>query len=53
VSGLVVAGEVEVEFAQEFAGRGVDDADVLVVGEQQDVGSGVGPWAAGARLERC
>ena len=31
-----------VEFAQEFAGGGVDDAHVVVVGEQQDVGSGVG-----------
>jgi hypothetical protein len=41
-SGLVVAGEVDVEFAQEFAGGGVDDAHVVVLGEQQDVGSGVG-----------
>src|SRR5690349_8797056 len=40
--GLVVAGGVEDQFAEEFAGGGVDDADVQVVGEQQDVGSGVG-----------
>jgi hypothetical protein len=41
-SGLVVAVEVDVEFAQEFAGGGVDDTDVMVLGEQQDVGSAVG-----------
>jgi len=40
--GLVVAGGVDGEFAEEFAGGGVDDADVEVVDEQQDVGSGVG-----------
>jgi hypothetical protein len=38
VSGLVVAGGVDLQFAQEFAGGGVDDAYVVVVGEQQDVG---------------
>jgi hypothetical protein len=27
----------------QFAGGGVDDADVQVLDEQQDVGSGVGP----------
>jgi hypothetical protein len=35
--GLVVAGGVEGELAEEFAG-GVDDADVGVLGEEQDVG---------------
>jgi hypothetical protein len=41
--GLVVAGGVEGQFAQELAGGGVDDPDVQVVGQEQDVGSGVGP----------
>jgi hypothetical protein len=41
--GLVVAGCVEGELAQEFAGGGVDDADAPVLDEQEDVGSGVGP----------
>ena len=39
--GLVIAGEVDGELAEEFSGEGVDDADVEVVGEDQDVGSGV------------
>jgi len=39
---LVVAGGVEGEFAEDFAGGGVDDADVVVVGQEQDGGSGVG-----------
>ena len=39
---MVVLGGVEDEFAEEFAGGGVDDADVEVVDEDQDVGSGVG-----------
>jgi len=30
--GLVAAGGVEVQFAQELAGGGVDDADVQVLG---------------------
>jgi hypothetical protein len=30
--GLVVAGGVEFEFAEQFAGGGVDDADVAVRG---------------------
>jgi hypothetical protein len=34
---------VEGQLAQEFAGGGVDDADVQVLDEQDDVGSGVGP----------
>src|SRR5580700_4001542 len=41
--GLVVAGGVEGELAEEFAGGGADDADVQVLDEQEDVGSGVGP----------
>ena len=46
--GLVVAGGIDGEFAEEFAGGGVDDADdaddadVQVVDEQDGVGSGVG-----------
>ncbi len=40
--GLVVDGGVEGEVAEELAGDGVDDADVKVVDEQDDVGSGVG-----------
>ncbi len=38
---MVVAGGVDGELAEEFAGGGVDDADVQVLDEQQDVGSGV------------
>src|SRR5687768_18364279 len=44
--GLVVAGGVDGELAEELAGGGVDDADVQVLDEQQDVGSGVGPTDA-------
>jgi hypothetical protein len=40
--GLVGAGGVEGEVAQDFAGGGVDDADVEVVDEHDDGGSGVG-----------
>jgi hypothetical protein len=40
--GLVVPGWVEGQFAEEFTGGGVDDADVQVLDEQQDAGSGVG-----------
>ena len=40
--GLVVAGGVDDQFAEELAGGGVDDAHVQVLDEQQDVGSGVG-----------
>lgn len=39
---MVVAGGVEFEFAEEFAGCGVDDADVEVFDEQDNAGSGVG-----------
>src|SRR5262249_56529141 len=41
--GLVVAAWIQGELAEQFAGGGVDDADVQVLDEQQDVGSGVGP----------
>jgi hypothetical protein len=41
--GLVVAVGVEDQLAQEFAGAGVDDADVQVLDQEQDAGSGVGP----------
>jgi hypothetical protein len=40
--GLAVPGGVEGELAEQLAGGGVDDAHVQVLGEQQDVGSGVG-----------
>jgi hypothetical protein len=56
--GLVVAGGVENEVAEQFAGGGVEDADLQVLDEQQDVGSGAGPAdadvvqaAAGARAD--
>ena len=39
--GLVVPGGVEDEFAEQFAGSGVDDADVGVGDEDDDAGSGV------------
>ena len=39
---MVVASWVDGQVAEEFAGGGVDDADVEVVDEQDDVGSGVG-----------
>jgi hypothetical protein len=38
---LVVAVGVDGELAEEFAGGGVDDADVEVVNEFEDLGSGV------------
>ena len=40
--GLVVAGGIECEVAEEFAGGGVHDADVEVIDEDDDGGSGVG-----------
>ena len=40
--GLVVARWVEGQFAQEFAGCLADDPDVQVLGEDEDLGSGVG-----------
>ena len=36
---MVVPGGVEDEFAEEFAGGGVDDSDVEVLDEDQDAGS--------------
>ena len=41
-SWLVVLAGIDGELAQQFAGDGVDDADVEVLGEQDDVGSFVG-----------
>ena len=38
--GLVVPGGVEGEVAEEFAGGGVDDADVEVGDEDDDASSG-------------
>jgi hypothetical protein len=40
--GLVVPVWVEKQFAEQFAGGGVNDADVQVLDQEQDVGSGVG-----------
>ena len=40
--GLVVPDGVEGELAEEFSGGLGDDADVQVLDEQEDVGSGVG-----------
>ena len=40
--GLVVPGGVEDEFSEQFAGGGVQDADVHVLDQERDVGSGVG-----------
>jgi hypothetical protein len=42
VAWLVAAGGVEGELAEKLAGVGVDDADVAVLGEDEDAGSGVG-----------
>jgi hypothetical protein len=39
---LVVAGGVDDQLAKELSGGGVDHADVEIVDEQDDVGSGVG-----------
>jgi hypothetical protein len=41
--GPVVDVGVEGQLPEEFGGQGIDDPDVEVVGEQDDVGSGVGP----------
>src|SRR5690348_16752431 len=40
--GLVVAGEVEGELAEDLAGGGVDDGDVRAAGEDLDGGAGAG-----------
>ena len=42
MDGLVVASGVDDQLAQQLAGGRVDDADVEVLDEQQDGGSGVG-----------
>src|SRR3954452_5169861 len=48
---LVALGCVEDQLAEEFAGGGVDDADVEVLGQDDDAGSGVGsPDADGVHL---
>ena len=39
---MVALGRVEGQFAEEFAGGGVDDADVEVLDQDDDAGSGVG-----------
>jgi hypothetical protein len=48
---LVVAGGVDVEFAYEFAGGGVDDVDAEIMCEQEDVDSDLGStmpmWRSG------
>jgi hypothetical protein len=41
--GLVVLVRVEGKFAEELAGSGTDDADVQVLDEEKDAGSGVSP----------
>jgi hypothetical protein len=50
--GLVVPGWVDDQVADEFAGGGVDDADVQVVDEHEDRGSGVVAADAGV-VERA
>jgi len=40
--GLVVPGRVEDQFAEQFTCRDVDDADVQVLDQERDAGSGVG-----------
>src|SRR4051794_18473437 len=48
---LVALGCVEDELADEFAGGGVDDPDLEVLGQDDDAGSGVGsPDADGVHL---
>ena len=49
---MVVDVGVEGEFAEEFSGGGVDDADVEVGDEHDDVGSGVGSADADV-VESC
>jgi hypothetical protein len=39
---LIVAGGVEVEFSDEFAGVFGDDADVVFADQDKDVGVGIG-----------
>jgi len=40
--GLVTLFRVECQLAEKFAGAGVNDADVQVLDQEQDAGSGVG-----------
>ncbi len=40
--GLVVVAGVDDQVAEDLSGGGVDDGDVVVLDEQDDVGSGVG-----------
>jgi hypothetical protein len=50
---LVVAVEVDGELAEDFAGGGVDDDHLEVLGEEFDVGSGVGsPDADVSEIDR-
>jgi len=51
--GLVVPVRVEDEVAQELAGGGVDDADLEILDEQDDVGSGVGSAEADVVESAC
>ena len=41
-AGLIVAGGVDGEFANEFSGDGVDDSDAEVLAENQHSSAGVG-----------
>jgi len=47
--GLLDPGGVEDQFAEEFAGGGVDDADVVVLDQEQDVG----PASSTLMLHSC
>jgi hypothetical protein len=47
---LVVASGVDGEFAEQFAGGGVDDTDLQVLDEQDGGGSGVGDHSGTAGL---
>lgn len=51
--GLVVAGGVQDEVAEELSGGGVDDADLEVLDGQDDVGSGVGSAEADVVESAC
>jgi len=51
--GLVVAAGVDGELAEQFSGGGVDDADLEVLDEQDDAGSGVGSADADVAQSTC
>ena len=51
--GLVVPVRVEDEVAEELSGGGVDDADLEVLDQQDDVGSGVGSAEADVVESAC